>query len=84
MRCVMCGKEVPKARAEFLIREGREVICIGCQEEMERRGEYKTYRGVIVTDGQGKYYDFAKTTADVPCDPFTAYRIRRPAEAEVE
>ena len=73
MRCEMCGREVPEERVEFLLSEGREIVCVACQEKLEEEGRYRTYRGVIVTDSKGKYYDFALTKEDVPTDPFQAY-----------
>lgn len=84
MRCEICGMEVPEKRVEFLLSEGREIVCVSCQEKLEEEGAYKTYRGVIVTDRKGKYYDFALTKEDVPTDPLRAYGGLKRFSAEVE
>ena len=73
MRCEICGGEVPQQRVKFLLSEGREIVCIACQKKLEEEGSFKVYKGVIVTDREGKYYDFVPTKADVPTDPFQAY-----------
>ena len=84
MRCEICGGEVPEERARFMLSEGREIVCIGCQEKLEEEGSYRTYRGVIVTDRKGKYYDFDITKEEVPTDPFDIYRGLKKFSAEVE
>lgn len=78
----MCGGEVPPERVKFLLSEGRSVVCIDCQRALEEEGAYRTYRGVIVTDGEGRYYDFDITTEDLSADPFEVYRVRRWGENE--
>ena len=74
MRCRICGGEVPRERVEFLFSEGREVVCITCQKRLEEEGNYRTYRGVIVTDAKVGYYDFVPTRVELPVDPFRTYR----------
>ena len=80
----MCGREVPEKRVEFLLSEGREIVCIACQERLEEEGTFRVYRGVIVTDRKGKYYDFVPTKEDVPTDPFQTYGGLRKFSMEVE
>ena len=76
MRCEICLKEVPPERVNFLLSEGRQITCIACQRNLEEEGQYRTYRGLIVSDKKEKYYDFIPTKENLPSDPFLMYKGR--------
>ncbi len=82
MKCIYCGSDIQKERVEFLRSEGREMVCVSCQEEMENSGEYKEYRGMIVSDG--KTYGFEKVKGEGCADPFAIYGRVRSIHPEVD